>query len=283
MSPEFRQIAPSPTCAACHEGEALGFELTMAFQPIVNTAKRTVFAYEALVRGTDGAPALEVLRRITEENRYRFDQSCRTKAIELASRLGIPERNAKLSINFMPGAVYSPAACIRRTLQAAREHAFPLDAIIFEITEDEQVADIEHLQRIAEEYARHGFTLALDDFGAGYSGLNLLAALTGVGLVKLDGALIYEIDKKPRAQHVVKTITAMCRKLGIEVLGECVETLEEYATLRACGVELMQGYLFAKPAFEALPEVRWPEMAAPGRIPPSRALTWNSEVGASLR
>ena len=233
----------------------------MAFQPIVDVRQRSVFAYEALVRGTDRSPAGLLLRLVTEENRYIFDQRCRVKAIELAATLGISERGAKLSINFMPGAVYSPAACIRRTLEAAREHDFPLDAMIFEITENEQVTDTAHLQRISEEYARHGFTLALDDFGAGYSGLNLLSQLSGVGLVKLDGALIRGIDASPRAQEVGTSMTQLCRRLGIQVLGEAVETAGECETLLRCGIDLMQGYLFARPGFEALPEGNWPEIA----------------------
>ena len=257
--PHMGTLAPS-SCAACHEESQLGFELSMAFQPIVNLRERRVFAYEALVRGVNGESAYVMLKRITEANRYLFDQLCRVRAIELASRLGIPERGAKLSINFMPGAVYSPAACIRRTLQAARDNAFPLDAVIFEITEDERVADTAHLQSIAQEYARHGFTLALDDFGAGYSGVNLLAELPGLGLLKLDGALVRGIDGKPRAQKVVRSVAALCRSLGIEVLGECVETEAECATLLECGVELMQGYLFAKPGYESLPEVQWPDV-----------------------
>ena len=199
---------------------------------------------------------------MNEENRYAFDQSCRVKSIELAAELGVAAQGAKLAVNFMPGAVYSPAACIRRTLETARKTSFPLDAIIFEIMENEQVVDSGHLQRIAEEYARHGFTLALDDFGAGYSGLNLLAELDGVRLVKLDGKLIRGIDRNPRAEHVVAAAASMCRELGVEVLGECVETIGEYETLQRCGIDLMQGYLFAKPAVEALPAVPWPESYA---------------------
>ena len=257
MSFERTQLHENTGCSACQSGNGLGFELTMAFQPIVNAATRTVVAYEALVRGVDGASAGEVLSRVNEDNRYTFDQTCRVKAIELAAALGIAQRGARLSVNFMPGAVYSPAACIRRTLQAAREHDFPLDAIIFEITEDERVADTNHLQRIAEEYAKHGFTLALDDFGAGYSGLNLLAELNGIRLVKLDARLIRDLDHNARSRHVVAAMAAMCRALGIDVLGECVETVAECEALLECGVELMQGYLFAKPALERLPEVAW--------------------------
>ena len=265
---DIMSLAGSPEisatgCGACRNSTALGLELTMAFQPLVDVVQKTVVGYEALVRGVDGSSAATVLSHVTEANLYAFDQVCRVKAIELAAKLGVAARGAKLSVNFIPGAVYSPAACIRRTLEAAYQYGFPLDAIIFEITENERVADLPHLRRIAEEYARHGFTLALDDFGAGYSGLNILAALDGVKLVKLDGGLIRHLDRHPRARHIIATTTAMCRKIGITVLGECVETEAECMALLDCGVEWMQGYLFAKPAVEALPEIHWPEIAGP--------------------
>ncbi len=248
---------PAP-CRSCSDEEA-GFpmEVTMAFQPIVDVETRQVYAYESLVRGAEGASAGEVLSLVTPENLYSFDQICRVKAIELAARLGIAKRGAKLAVNFMPGAVYSPAACIRRTLLAANEHNFPLSSIIFELMENEQV-DTAHLQAISKEYARHGFTLALDDFGAGYSGLNLLATLEGIGLVKLDGTLIRAAGRSSRAATVMASITNLCSELGVDVLGECVETRAEYEALRRCGVRLMQGYLFARPAVAALPEVDWP-------------------------
>ncbi len=248
---------PAP-CHSCRDNE-VGFplELTMAFQPIVDVLSRRVFAYEALVRGAAGASAGEVLSLVTPENRYIFDQLCRVRAIEMAATLGMAKTGAKLSVNFMPGAVYSPAACIRRTLAAAQEYDFPLDAIIFELTEGEEVKT-SHLQNISREYARHGFTLALDDFGAGYSGLNLLATLEGIGLVKLDGALVHAAGKSPRAAAIISSVASLCRELGIEVLGECIETHEEYEILRGCGVYLMQGYFFAKPGIAILPTVHWP-------------------------
>ena len=246
-------------CSACRTGNGLGFELTMAFQPIVDVATRRVFAYEALVRGVGGLSAAQVLSMVNEENRYAFDQTCRVKAIELAAKLGVAERGAKLSVNFMPGAVYSPAACIRRTLQAATFHRFPLGSIIFEITEGERVVDTGHMQRIAAEYSKHGFTLALDDFGAGFSGLNLLSELEGIHLIKLDGALIRGIEGNSRAERIVRSLVSLSGELGIEVLAECVETREEHDVLQNCGIRLMQGYLFARPGYESLPEVTWPE------------------------
>lgn len=253
-----QRLTPAP-CHSCRDGEA-GFpvELTMAFQPIVNVQTGQVYAYEALVRGADGASAGDVLSLVTPENRYVFDQLCRVKAIEMAAILGVARQGAKLAVNFMPGAVYSPAACIRQTLAAAAEHHFPLEKLIFELTENEET-NTAHLQGIAREYARHGFTLALDDFGSGYSGLNLLATLDGIGLVKLDGTLIRAAGKQSRAAAIVTSIAALCSKLGILVLGECVETMQEYRALRRSGISLMQGYLFAKPQVAGLPEVNWPD------------------------
>ena len=95
-------------CAGCRNGADLDFDFAMAFQPIFNIETQKIFAYEALVRGPDGQPAGTVLGQVTDENRYTFDQSCRVKAIEGAVAAGILQTDAKLSINFLPNAVYSP-------------------------------------------------------------------------------------------------------------------------------------------------------------------------------
>ncbi|EQD32683.1 diguanylate phosphodiesterase, partial [mine drainage metagenome] len=144
----------------------------MAFQPIVDSESGAIYAHEALVRPLGGGSAHEVLSRITDENRYAFDQACRVKAITLAAEL---KMRSLLSINFLPNAVYQPAACIRATLEAAARTGFPQQQIVFEVTEDEPSRDANHLMAIFTEYKRHGMRTAIDDFGAGHSGLNLLA------------------------------------------------------------------------------------------------------------
>jgi EAL domain-containing protein (putative c-di-GMP-specific phosphodiesterase class I) len=131
----------------------------MAFQPIVDTDTQRVFAYEALVRSPEGLSAGSVLDQVTEQNRYAFDQQCRVKAITLASGLRLADTGALLSINFMPGAVYSPSACIQLTLKTASECSFPLQQLVFEITEAEEVRDRNHLRSIVEEYHKLGFRL----------------------------------------------------------------------------------------------------------------------------
>src|SRR6187402_614830 len=245
---------PASGCGACRNGVEEPFPFTMAFQPVVNVDERTIAKYEALVRGPLNESAFSILSQVTQNNRYSFDQACRVKAITLASRLGILETDARLAVNFMPEAVYSPAACIQKTLQTAEEYNFPLNRIIFEITEHEPVRDTTHLRDIIKEYKRHGFGIALDDFGAGYNGLSLLAELEP-DIIKIDRKFIQDLHLRPRFQEIVSSITLLCKSLKVEVVGEGIETVEEYKALRECGVHLMQGYLFARPLFEGLPAV----------------------------
>ena len=235
-------------CAECTQGAGLGFDFTMAFQPIVNTTTKEIFAQEALVRGIHEEPAGEILGRINDDNRYRFDQACRVKAVQLGAKLNI---KSFVSINFLPNAVYRPELCIRTTLEAASTFGFPVDRIIFEITEGEKIKDHGHLREIIQYYRKQGFLTAIDDFGAGYSGLNLLAEFQ-TDLVKLDMGLIRHIDQNKGRQAIVKGIIQVCNELEIKVIAEGVETYEELSVLQAFGIELFQGYYFAKPKFQGL-------------------------------
>lgn len=246
---------PKP-CRACQDGKPLDFTFTMAFQPIVNLRDQSIYAYEALVRGTDGSSAYSILSQVNEDNRYNFDQRCRVTAVELAARLNMP---CFVSINFMPNAVYEAATCIRATLEAARRTGFPTDRLIFEITENERVVDKQHLKAIMTEYKRQGFKTAIDDFGSGYSGLNLLAEFQP-DIIKLDMDLIRDIDTHPVRQAIVQGIVGVCRALNIEIIAEGIESTAELAFLRSLDIHLYQGYLFAKPGFEHLPEVTWPSL-----------------------
>ena len=229
----------------------LPFKFTFAFQPIVNTADKTIFGYEALVRGTDGSSAWSVLSQVNDDNRYMFDQACRVNAIKLAAKLQL---NSVLSINFLPNAVYEPAHCIRSTLAAAKEVNFPTEKLMFEITESEQVHDPKHLTKIIKTYTEQGFITAIDDFGAGHAGLNLLANFQPK-VMKFDMELIRNIDTTPAKQVIVDSLITMCTRLGVTPLAEGIETLAELEYFKAQGVDLMQGYFFARPGFESLPEV----------------------------
>lgn len=238
-------------CEDCARGERLGFQFEYAYQPIVDVQARTVFAHEALVRGPKGESAFSVLSQVTEANRYRFDQACRVKAIKGASALGMA---VPVSINFLPNAIYKPELCIRTTLEAARVHGFPVQNIIFEVTEGERIEDGPWFAEILREYRRLGFRTAIDDFGAGYAGMKLLADFQP-DLIKIDMDIIRNVDTNRARQVIVRNLMRMCEEMDIKVIAEGIETAEERDFLRDAGIQLMQGYLFARPAFRALAQV----------------------------
>ncbi|OOF23663.1 diguanylate phosphodiesterase [Salinivibrio sp. IB574] len=238
-------------CDACKNKKPLPFAFSMAFQPIVQLSTGRVFAYEALVRGMDGSGAGSVFKHVNADNQYQFDQTCRIKAVSLAAKLEIP---CFLSINFMPNAVYEPERCIQTTLKAAREHQFPLDRILFEFTEGEEVLDYGHIQRIIRYYRSQGFITAIDDFGAGYSGLTALANID-TNIIKIDMALVRDIDTDPVKQAIVRHSVAMCEELGRQIIAEGIETEKELRCLHDLGIDFFQGYYIAKPEFEALPAI----------------------------
>lgn len=242
------------TCQSCRASTRLDADFSMAFQPIYDAVAGRVWGYEALVRGLAGEGALSVLSQVSPEQRYRFDQDCRVKAIELASPLFPAGEELMLSINFMPNAVYEPAACLRATLLAADRFSFPTSAIMFEFTEDEEVSDTVHLESIITEYRKHGFTVAIDDFGAGHAGLGLLVDFQP-DLIKIDMRIVRDVDANRAGRAVVDGIMSIAQQLDISVLAEGVETEAEFDVLRAAGIRLFQGYWFARPAFEALPSV----------------------------
>ncbi|WP_406851825.1 EAL domain-containing protein [Brevundimonas sp. BH3] len=237
-------------CEGCRDGTGFNLQFSMAFQPIVDISSQTIFAHEALVRGIGGEGAYSVLSQVSDDNRYAFDQQCRVKAIEMATALNLPRDGARLSINFMPNAVYEPRACIRLTLATAIRTGFPLDRIIFEFTEDEKL-DTNHLLDILRTYRAMGFKTAIDDFGAGYAGLGLLSKFQP-DIVKLDMELVRDIDRNRAKQKIVSSMLALMSDLGIETICEGVETQDELRALEELGATLIQGYALARPAFNSL-------------------------------
>ena len=241
-------------CKGCGDGAELPFKFKMAFQPIVDVAAHRVWGYEALVRGPEGESAHSVLSQLTDDQLYRFDQAARVMAIETAGKL-FDDPHARLSINFMPNAVYEPRACIQKSLEAARRARFPAANLMFEFTENERMSDPKHVENIVSAYKALGFWTALDDFGAGYAGLSLLARLQP-NLIKIDMELLRDIHLSQARQVIVSALATMARELDITLLAEGVESEAELTVLRAAGIRLFQGYHFAKPGFMSLPAVQ---------------------------
>lgn len=125
---------------------------------------------------------------------------------------------------------------------------------MFEVTESEPSRDVGHLRAIFSEYKRHGMITAIDDFGAGHSGLGMLADFQP-DVIKVDMGLVRNVHADRVRLAIARSIVTLCRELNISVIAEGIETLEEAITMRGLGVRLFQGYLFARPALEQLPVV----------------------------
>lgn len=229
-------------------------EYSFAFQPIVNLAENRIVSYEALVRGANGEGAYQIFQQIKEADLYRFDEECRVKAIELAATLGLP---CNLNLNLLPRGLEASPTAISSTMDAALRYGIDADRIILEITESEIIHNFSNFVDTINRHRASGFKIAIDDFGAGYSGLNLLAEFQP-NIIKIDIKLISGIENNGPKQAIVRGIARTCIDLGIDIVAEGVETLGECTWFREEGVDLFQGYLFGKPAFNQLSSAVFP-------------------------
>lgn len=224
--------------------------LWVAFQPIVDWPRRSVIGFEALLRSRDATlknPG-EILDAAEQVGRIH-DVGSRVR--DLASRaFQKADPNALLFLNLHPqdmmdATLYDPNHPL---VQMA-------DRVVLEITERSSIHDVMDLQGRAEGLRKLGFRIAVDDLGAGYAGLSSFAVLEPE-LCKLDMSLVRSIHTSPVRQRVVHSMVSLCRDLGNRVVAEGVETEAERDTLAGLGCDLMQGYLFAKPA-PPFPTVTW--------------------------
>lgn len=224
------------------------FDVSFAFQPIVDIGSHAVFAYEALVRGRLNEPAAAVFAALETSQLHAFDRAARVQAIELAASLGL---NVGLSVNFLPQALEALPDAVSSTIDAVRRAGLSAENIFLEVTEGELIRDLVGFAALINEYRTSGIHLVIDDFGAGYAGLNLLADFQP-DVIKIDMHLVRDIDSKGPRQAIVRAVIQVSNELGIEVIAEGVETEPEYQWFKRAGVKLFQGYLFGKPEFECL-------------------------------
>ena len=224
------------------------YDASFAFQPIADISTGEVFAYEALARGKNRESAASVFGAVPPEKLHAFDHAARLAAVKLAARLGL---KSKLSLNVLPGCIESMPESLDLLLECATQAGLSHQQLMLEITEGEAIQRPKEFSQLLDRYRARGVRLAIDDFGAGYSGLNLLASFQP-DIIKLDMHLVRDIDHAGPRQAIARAVLQVCDDLGIEVIAEGVETMGEYSWFRRVGVRLFQGYLLARPAFEAL-------------------------------
>lgn len=220
------------------------------FHPIVETDNpETVFAYECLARATSQEgdiinPGTMFSIAHKTDMLFNLDRACRLAAIRgcVEHRL-----NKTIFVNFSPGTIYNPEHCLETTMQAIMQAGLSPEQVVFEVVESEEVADIDHLLGILKYYREHGFRVALDDLGAGFSSLNLLTRLQP-DFIKVDMELIRDVNSDPYKAVITENILRMSRSLGVKTIAEGVETVEEWQWLKDKGADYIQGFLFAKPA-----------------------------------
>jgi EAL domain-containing protein (putative c-di-GMP-specific phosphodiesterase class I) len=240
----------SPNSPIKNSGE-MGFEFSFAFQPIVDIRNREIVSFEALVRGPHGESSASVFAQVPKHELLRFDEICRRKAIHLASRLNIPNR---LNLNLSAESIYEVDLSITATFQASIQSGIPVENIIFELLETESLTEQKNLVKYLWAIQEFGFATAIDDFGAGYSGLKLLVEYQP-NFIKIDRHLIGNIHWDFVKQRIFSGIQKICDSLSIEIVAEGVENIGEVHWLSEAGVNMFQGFYFARPAFEALPDV----------------------------
>ncbi len=224
-------------------------DYSFAFQPIINISDATIFSYEALIRGRNNESAGTVLSRVDPADMHTFDEQCRNTAINMAAQMGL---TSCLNLNFLPLSVETSPTVISSMLNAAARCRVDPGQLILEILEREIITDYEGFKKAINRHRDSGMKVAIDDFGAGYAGLNLLSEFQPE-FIKLDMHLMRGIDGNGPRQAIVRGIARTCLDLGIDIIAEGVETTGEFEWLRQEGIRFYQGLLFAGPAFEQLP------------------------------
>lgn len=240
MLGDAEQFVGDRAALETHFGRALA-GMWIAYQPIVRWPGLEVFGHEALLRSAE--PTLlnpvAVIRGAESLGRlHELGQAVRDAVAGAAEQLS----TGRLFVNLHP-------------LDLADPHLYAADSplstiasrVVLEITERASLEGIADLSACLERLRQMGFQIALDDLGAGYSGLTSLTRLEPE-FVKLDMAMVRDVDRDATKEKLLGTMHRLARELGMLVIVEGIETIAERDTVVGLGCDLFQGYLFGRPA-----------------------------------
>ncbi|MBP2198122.1 diguanylate phosphodiesterase [Pantoea cypripedii] len=228
-----------------------------AFQPIIDPFSREVLALEALIRSADGGPPQKFFAPYSRKQAYEVDLKSKSQAFKLAKQFDIPELT--LSINLLPMSLVMVPNAVDYLLTEIRASGLVPEQIVVEVTEDEAISRADEFAAAIKQLKAAGISVALDDFGAGFAGLSLLAKFQP-DKIKIDRSIIKDVHKSGPKQAIVHAIIKCCSSLEISVIAEGVEKAEEWMWLEAAGISKFQGFLFARPQLNGIPAVAWPEI-----------------------
>ena len=217
------------------------------FQPIISLSERRIVGFEALSRGPSNSPLhspitlFAVARQAGRLNELEI--ACRESACRRFHEQQLP---GKLFLNVSPESLLEAAHQPGRTLQLLKDFGIPPSQVVIELTEQTPIDDFQLLQNALNHYRTMGFSIALDDLGAGYSSLRLWSELRP-DYVKIDRHFIDGIHQDALKREFVGSIMQIAKASRAQVIAEGIELPEELAVLTDMGVDLVQGYLLCRP------------------------------------
>ncbi len=218
------------------------------FQPIIDVNSGDVFGYEALARGPRGTRFETPRAMFGHSSRMRIssllDSVCRRRALHAARGM---DSGKKLFLNSLPATLADP----RFAEDNARDLRFggkiEATSVVLEITERDGIEDFEAFGRRLARIRDHGFQVAIDDVGTGYSSLQTISEVRPEFL-KIDLSLVQGIHRNLIKQEIVSSILQIGERIGAKVIAEGIESEEEFEAVRGFGVALGQGFYFGVPA-----------------------------------
>lgn len=216
--------------------------VTMHYQPIVSWSQRTVLGYEALARTNDVSLSTPLQLIEVAERLGRHVELGRHLRRVVAAALDANPGDTNVFVNVHPRDLED-----EDLLSASSPLTNNAHRIVLEITERASLDAYPEAPLRLAVLRKLGYRIAIDDVGAGHAGLAMFARLEPQ-IAKLDMALIRGIDKSPTKRTVIRSMIDLCRQLGVLVVSEGVETVEERDALLDVGADLFQGYLFGRPS-----------------------------------
>ncbi|MDR3585247.1 MAG: EAL domain-containing protein [Desulfosporosinus sp.] len=225
--------------------------LKMAFQPIIETRSGEIFGFEALARipGSTCFDNIADLFPFAEKigQLYPIETLCRRQAI--TSYPTIVQNKELLFLNINPQVLIDSEFASGHTKKLLSEKGLAPTDVVLEITERSAIEDFSTFRDALEHYRNQGYLIALDDVGAGYSSLQSVAELHP-DFIKVDRSLIQGVNADPIKWALLETFVIFSKRIGCRIIAEGVETAEEMRTVVQLGVDYVQGFFVARPAFE---------------------------------
>ncbi|MCG9767644.1 EAL and GGDEF domain-containing protein [Pseudoalteromonas piscicida] len=217
------------------------------FQPIYDLAKRQILGFEALSRGMSGS-LLESPDKLfaiasKQERLSELEIICREAAIKQFVSLNLP---GKLFLNVSPKALLDPSHPKGETRHLTEVYGLDPKRVVIEVTEQDKVDDANLLLTTITHYRELGFQIAIDDLGAGYSGLRQWSELCP-DYVKVDRYFIDHCDQSVVKREFLKSIIELAKATSTQVIAEGIERMEELKLIEQLGIVNAQGFLLAKP------------------------------------